>query len=110
MKTAFGEIVPQIHIHIHRIIEGVRTKNIEATLGFLYFFMELDYKHGENMDQILQAFGLSKETVSKTMMLFKNMESMLSISDIDTTFFHISMTKYSSTIAVFKEIYSRKRH
>ena len=50
---------------IRRILEGVCAKNLESTILFVNF---------SNMDQILLAYGLTKETVAAIMVLYKNMK------------------------------------
>ena len=40
---------------IRRILEGVRAKNLEATLLFVDFFKAFDSIHGEKMEQIFLA-------------------------------------------------------
>ena len=57
---------------IHRILEGVRAKNLEATKLFVDFTKGSDSFHREKMEQILLAYGLPKETVKATMMLYRN--------------------------------------
>ena len=46
-----------------RILEGVRAKNLQATLQFANFTKAFDSIHRGKMEQILQAYGLPKETV-----------------------------------------------
>ena len=50
---------------IRRILEGVRAKNLEATILFVDFSKAAD-------TQILLAYGLPKETVTAIMMLYKS--------------------------------------
>ena len=50
-------------LSIHRILEGVCSKNLLATVLFV------DFIHRGNMEQILLAYGLPKETVAAIMML-----------------------------------------
>ena len=59
---------------ICQILEGVCAKNLEATLLFVNFSMLFDFIHRGKMGQILLAYGLSKETVTAIMMLYKNMK------------------------------------
>ena len=46
------------------IIEGTRAKNLEATQSFIDFSKAFDSIHRDKIEQMLQAFGLSKESVS----------------------------------------------
>ena len=49
---------------IRRILEGVRAKNLQATLIFVDFiFKAFDSIHRGKMEQILLAYGIPKETV-----------------------------------------------
>ena len=60
-----------------QIIEGVCTKNFDVTLLFVDFFKAFDSKQRRKMEQILLAYGLSKETVTTRMMLYKNKKAMV---------------------------------
>ena len=55
---------------IRRILEGVRAKNLEATILFVDFTKAFDSTHGGNMEQMLPAYGLPKESVAPIMMLY----------------------------------------
>ena len=54
---------------IRWILEGVRAKNLKATIRFVDFTKAFDSFHREKMEQILLADGLQKETVAAIMML-----------------------------------------
>ena len=56
---------------ICRILEDVRTKNLEATLLFVDFSKAFDSIHWAKMVQILLANGLPGETIAAIMMLYK---------------------------------------
>ena len=71
------------------IIEGVCTKNLEATLLFVEFSKAFDSMHREKMDQILLAYKLPKETVTAIIMLYKNTKAMVCSPDSDTDLFEI---------------------
>ena len=58
---------------IHQILEGVHAKNLKATLLFVDFSKAFDSIHWGKMEQILLAYGLSKETITAIMMLYRNM-------------------------------------
>ena len=47
---------------IRRILEGVRAKNLQATLIFVDFTKAFDSIHRGKMEQILLAYGILKET------------------------------------------------
>ena len=57
---------------ISRILEGVHAKSLEATIFFAGVSKALDSIHRAKMEQILQTYGLPKETVEALMMLYKN--------------------------------------
>ena len=59
---------------IRRILEGVRAKNLEATILFVDFTKAFDFIAMENMEQILLAYNLPKETVAAIMMLHRNIK------------------------------------
>ena len=55
-----------------RILEGVRPKNLQATLLFVDFTKAFDSIHRGNMEQILLTYGLPKETVTAITNLYRN--------------------------------------
>ena len=57
---------------IRRILKGVRVKNLGSTLLFVDFSQPFDSIHRGKMEEIIIAYGLSKETVVAIMMLYKN--------------------------------------
>ena len=57
---------------IRRILEGVRAKNLHATLLFVDFTKAFDSIHRGKMEQILLAYGLPKETVAGITILYRN--------------------------------------
>ena len=57
---------------IHRILEGVRAKNLQATLQFVDFTKAFDSLHREKMEQIQLAYSLPKETVAAIRILYRN--------------------------------------
>ena len=57
---------------IRWILEGVRAKNVEATILFVDFATAFDSIHRGKMEQILLTYGLPKETVAAIMMQYRN--------------------------------------
>ena len=57
---------------IRRFLEGVHAKILDATILFVYFSMAIDLIHRGNMEQILLANGLHRETFTAKMTLYKN--------------------------------------
>ena len=57
---------------ICRILEGVRAKNLQATLLFVDFTKAFDSIHRGKMEQILLAYGQPKEIVTAITILYRN--------------------------------------
>ena len=66
-----GSTTSQI-LTIRRILEGVRAKNLQATLLFVEFTKAFDSIHRGKMEPILLAYGLPKETVVAITILYRN--------------------------------------
>ena len=60
---------------IHRILEGVRVKNLDATMLFVDISKAFDSIHREKMEQILLTYGLPNEIVVAIIMLYNKHES-----------------------------------
>ena len=74
---------------IRRILEGVRAKNLQATLLFVDFTKAFDSIHRGKMEQILLAYGLPEETVAAIMILYRNTNVKVRSPDGDTDYFDI---------------------
>ena len=74
---------------IRRILEGVRAKNSQATLLFVDFTQAFNSIHWGKMEQILQAYGLPKETVVAITILYRNTKVKVRSPDGDTEYFDI---------------------
>ena len=74
---------------IRRILEGVRAKNLQATLLSVDFTKAFDSIHRGKMELILLAYGLPKETVAAIMILYKNTKVKVRSPDRDTEYFDI---------------------
>ena len=74
---------------IRRILESVRAKNLLATLLFLNFTKAFDSIHRGEMEQILLAYGLPKETVAARTILYRNTKVKVGSPDGDTEYFDI---------------------
>ena len=74
---------------IRRILEGVRAKNLQATLLFVDFTKAFDSIHSGKMEQILLAYGLPEETVAAIMILYRNTKVKVRSPDGDTEYFDI---------------------
>ena len=72
---------------IRRIFEGVRTKNLKATIRFVNFTKAFDSIHSGKMGQILLAYGIPKETVAAIMILYINTKVKVRSPDGDTEYF-----------------------
>ena len=75
---------------IRQILEGVRAKNQEAIILFVDFAKAFDSVHRGNMEQILLAYGLPKETIAAIMMLYSNLKVKVCSPDGDTYYFNIA--------------------
>ena len=72
---------------IRRILEGVRAKNLQATLIFVDFTKAFDSIHRGKMEQILQAYGIPKETVAAITILYRNTKVKVRSPDGDTEYY-----------------------
>ena len=75
---------------IRRILEGIKSKNLPATLLFIDFSKAFDSIHRGKMKEILSAYGVPKETVDAIIILYQDTCSMVRSPDGDTDFFDIS--------------------
>ena len=74
---------------IRRILEGLRAKNLQATLLFVDFTKAFDSIHRGKMEQILLAYGLPKETVAAITILYRNTKVKVRSPDGDIEYFDI---------------------
>ena len=74
---------------IRRILESVRAKNLQVTLIFVDFTKAFDSIHRGKMEQILQAYGISKETVAAITIPYRNTKVKVRSPDGDTEYFDI---------------------
>ena len=74
---------------IRRILEGVRAKNLQATLIFVDFTKAFDSIQRGKMEQILLAYGMPKETVAAITILYRNTKVKVRSPDGDTEYFDI---------------------
>ena len=74
---------------IRRILEGVRAKNLQATLIFVDFTKAFDSIHRGQMEQILLAYSIPKETVAAITILYRNTKVKVRSPDGDTEYFDI---------------------
>ena len=74
---------------IRRILEGVRAKNLLATLLFVDFTKVFGSIHRGKMEQILLAYSLPKETVAAITILYRNKKVKVRSLDGDTEYFDI---------------------
>ena len=74
---------------IRRIFDGVRAKNLQATILFVDFTKAFDSIHRGKREQILLAYSIPKETVAAIMILCKNTKVKVHSPDGDTDYFDI---------------------
>ena len=74
---------------ICRILEGVRAKDLQATILFVDFIKAFDSIHREKMEQILLVYGRPKETAAAIMILYRNTKVKVRSPDGDKDYFDI---------------------
>ena len=74
---------------IRRILEGVWSKNLQATILFVDFTKAFNSIHRGKMEKILLAYGLPKETIAAIMILYRNTKVKVRSLDGDTDYFDI---------------------
>ena len=74
---------------IRQILDGVRSKNLLATILFVGFAKAFNSIHRGKMEQIRLAYGPPKEIVAAIMMLYKNTKVKVRSPDRDTDYFDI---------------------
>ena len=74
---------------IRRILEGIRAKNLRATLLVVDFTKAFDSIHRGKIEQILLAYGLPKETVAAITITYRNTKVKVRSPDGDTEYFDI---------------------
>ena len=74
---------------IRRILEGVRAKNIQATLIFVDFTKAFDSIHRGKIEQIQLAYGITKETVAAITILYSNNKVKVRSPDGHREYFNI---------------------
>ena len=74
---------------IRRILEGVRTKNLQVTILFVDFTKAFDSIHRGKMEQILLAYGVPKDPVAAIMILCRSTKVKVRLMDGDTEYFDI---------------------
>ena len=83
---------------IRRILEGVRAKNLLATILFVDFTKAFDSIHRGKMEQILLAYDIPKETVAAIKILYRNTKVKVRSPDGDTDYFDIVAGVLQKTI------------
>ena len=74
---------------IRRILEGVRPKNLQATIVFADFTKAFDSIPRGKMEQILLTYSLPKETIAAIMILYRNTKVKVCSPDGGTDYFYI---------------------
>ena len=75
---------------IRRILDGVLSKNLQATILFVDFTKAFDAIHRDKIGQFLLDYGLPKETIVAIMMLYSNTEVKVRSLDGDIQLRHRS--------------------
>ena len=74
---------------IRRILEGVRAKNLQATILFVDFTKAFGSIHRGKMEKIPLAYSMPKETVAAITILYRNIKVKVSSPDGETDYFDI---------------------
>ena len=74
---------------IHRILEGVRVKNLQTTLLYVDFTKAFSSIHRGKTEQTILTYGLPKETIAAIRILYRNTKVKVRSSDGDTEYFDI---------------------
>ena len=72
---------------IRQILEGVRAKNLKATILIVDFSKEFDSIHRRKIEQIQLTYCLPKETVAAVMMFHRNTKVIVRSLDGHTDYF-----------------------
>lgn len=68
---------------MHRLIEGIKSRNLEFTLLFVDFPINYDSNDRSKLEQILHAYGIPTETVLVIKSLYKQTEAKIKSPDGD---------------------------
>jgi len=74
---------------IRRLIEGIKSRNLEATILFVDFSKAFDSIDRSKLELILSAYGIPDEVVQAIMMLYRKTKAKVRSPDGDTDFFNI---------------------
>ena len=74
---------------LRRIIEGVKEKNLEATIIFIDFRKAFDSIHRTKMLKILKAYGIPDQLVNAIRILYENTRAKIITPDGETSLFDI---------------------
>ena len=95
-------------LNIRRILEGIRTKKLKATILFVNCTKAFDFIHRGKMEQILLAYGPLKETIAAIMILYRNTKVKVRSPDGETDNFDIvAGVLQGDTLAPYLFIMSR---
>ena len=72
---------------IHRILEGVQVKTLQATILFVDFTKAFDSIHRGKIELILLAYGILKETITAIMILYRKTKVKVHSLKGDTDYF-----------------------
>ena len=96
-RSTVGQILT-----VRRLIEGIKTKNLDAVIIFVDFSKAFDSIHRDKLKEILLAYGIPLETVLAIMMLYKDTSAMVRSPDGDTSLFDIvAGVLQGDTLALF---------
>ena len=82
---------------LRRIIEGIRSKNLKATLLFIDFKKAFDSVHRGKMIKILAAYGIPEELCKAISALYENTRARILTPDGETDYFDLLVTPWPPT-------------
>ena len=84
-RSTAGQIIT-----VRRIIEGVKEKNLVASLIFVDFSKDFDSIHRAKMALILKSYGIPMKIINAIMILYRDTKSIVRSPDGDTEYFDIN--------------------
>ena len=74
---------------LRRLLEGVKERNLKATVVFIDFKKAFDSIHRGKMLKILRAYGVPEQLVSAIGLLYIGTKAKVPLPDGETEFFEI---------------------
>ena len=84
-RSTIGQI-----LIIRRIIEGIKEKNLDASLIFVDFSKAFDSINREKIAQILKSYGIPMKIIKAFMILYRDNKSIVRSPDGDTEYVDVN--------------------